>query len=130
MARRAGLLLHSDDTTPGTPHGGSMTFTITITEISATEFRLTVTADIRISSGIISRSHRSPTCTAADPAEAKKSDDSPILTVEQAAKLLHIGRDKVYYLIRSRQLRSIKIGKLRRISRDWIHEYVRQREGC
>jgi len=35
-------------------------------------------------------------------------------TVEEAAGLLHIGRDKVYYLLRTGQLRSIKIGKSRR----------------
>ena len=37
-------------------------------------------------------------------------------TVEQVADMLHIGRDKVYYLLRTGQLRSIKIGKLRRIT--------------
>ena len=34
-------------------------------------------------------------------------------TVEQVAKMLNISRDKVYYLLRTRQLRSIKIGKSR-----------------
>ena len=37
-------------------------------------------------------------------------------TVEQVAKMLNISRDKVYYLLRTRQLRSIKIGKSRRIT--------------
>lgn len=37
-------------------------------------------------------------------------------TVEEVADMLHIGRDKVYYLIRTNQLRSLKIGKLRRIT--------------
>jgi excisionase family DNA binding protein len=37
---------------------------------------------------------------------------------------LQIGRDKVYYLLRTGQLRSIKIGKLRRISRAWIAEFI------
>ena len=31
-------------------------------------------------------------------------------TVEQVAKMLNVSRDKVYYLLRTRQLRSIKIG--------------------
>ena len=35
-------------------------------------------------------------------------------TVEQVAEMLHIGRDKVYCLLRTGQLRSMKIGKLRR----------------
>ncbi len=37
-------------------------------------------------------------------------------TVEQVAEILQIGRDKVYHLLRTGQLRSIKIGKLRRIT--------------
>lgn len=32
-------------------------------------------------------------------------------TVEQVAEMLSIGRDKAYYLLRTRQLKSIKIGK-------------------
>jgi excisionase family DNA binding protein len=32
-------------------------------------------------------------------------------TVEQVAEMLHIGRDKVYGLLRTGQLRSMKIGK-------------------
>ncbi|MDN3355855.1 helix-turn-helix domain-containing protein [Actinomadura sp. DC4] len=37
-------------------------------------------------------------------------------TVEEVAEILHVGRDKVYYLLRTGQLRSLKIGKLRRIT--------------
>jgi excisionase family DNA binding protein len=45
-------------------------------------------------------------------------------TVEQVAKMLHIGRDKVYELIRTGQLHSIKIGKLRRITDQQLAEFV------
>ena len=45
-------------------------------------------------------------------------------TVEQVAKMLHIGRDKVYYLLRTGQLRSIKIGKLRRITDQQLAEFI------
>jgi excisionase family DNA binding protein len=45
-------------------------------------------------------------------------------TVEQVAKLLNVGRDKVYYLLRTKQLRSIKIGKLRRITDDQLAEFI------
>jgi excisionase family DNA binding protein len=45
-------------------------------------------------------------------------------TVEQVADMLHIGRDKVYYLLRTGQLRSIKIGKLRRITEDHLDEFI------
>ena len=45
-------------------------------------------------------------------------------TVEQVADMLHVGRDKVYYLLRTGQLRSIKIGKLRRITEQQLAEFV------
>ena len=45
-------------------------------------------------------------------------------TVEQVADMLHVGRDKVYYLLRTGQLRSIKIGKLRRITEEHIAELI------
>lgn len=47
-----------------------------------------------------------------------------LLTAEEAAKLLHIGRCKVYDLIRNNELRSIKIGASRRIPRSAVEEYV------
>jgi excisionase family DNA binding protein len=45
-------------------------------------------------------------------------------TVEQVAEMLHVGRDKVYYLLRTGQLRSIKISKLRRITSQHLAEFV------
>jgi excisionase family DNA binding protein len=45
-------------------------------------------------------------------------------TVEQVAEMLHVGRDKVYYLLRTGQLRSIKIGKLRRITEVHLAEFI------
>jgi excisionase family DNA binding protein len=45
-------------------------------------------------------------------------------TVEQVAKILNIGRDKVYFLLRTGQLRSIKIGKLRRITDQHLADFV------
>jgi excisionase family DNA binding protein len=49
-------------------------------------------------------------------------------TVEQVAEMLHVGRDKVYYLLRTGQLRSIKIGKLRRITEQHLAEFIASRE--
>jgi excisionase family DNA binding protein len=49
-------------------------------------------------------------------------------TVEQVAEILHIGRDKVYFLLRTGQLRSIKIGKLRRITDRHLAEFIASRE--
>jgi excisionase family DNA binding protein len=45
-------------------------------------------------------------------------------TVEQVAEILHVGRDKIYYLLRTGQLRSIKIGKLRRITDQHLAAFV------
>ena len=45
-------------------------------------------------------------------------------TVEQVAEMLHVGRDKIYYLLRTGQLRSIKIGKLRRITNKHLAEFI------
>jgi excisionase family DNA binding protein len=49
-------------------------------------------------------------------------------TVEQVAEMLHVGRDKVYYLLRTGQLRSIKIGKLHRITEQHLAEFIASRE--
>ena len=38
--------------------------------------------------------------------------------------MLHIGRDKVYGLLRTGQLRSMKIGKLRRITDRHLAEFA------
>jgi excisionase family DNA binding protein len=49
-----------------------------------------------------------------------------LLTAEEVADALHIGRCTVYDLIRTGQLRSFKIGKLRRIPVDAVHDYTRR----
>ena len=49
-------------------------------------------------------------------------------TVEQVAEMLHVGRDKVYYLLRTGQLRSIKIGKLRRITDQHVADFIESLE--
>jgi excisionase family DNA binding protein len=36
----------------------------------------------------------------------------------------NVGRDKVYQLLRTGQLRSIKIGKLRRITEEQLAEFI------
>ncbi|OLT31889.1 hypothetical protein BJF79_08850 [Actinomadura sp. CNU-125] len=45
-------------------------------------------------------------------------------TVEQVADLLQIGRDKIYELIRTGRLRSVKIGRLRRITERQLDDFV------
>ncbi len=47
-----------------------------------------------------------------------------LLSVEEAAQRLHIGRSTVYTLVAENQLESVKIGKLRRIPAQALEDYV------
>ena len=47
-----------------------------------------------------------------------------LLTVGEAAVVLGVGKSRVYDLMRLRQLRSVKIGRTRRVPVDCLREYV------
>jgi excisionase family DNA binding protein len=47
-----------------------------------------------------------------------------LLTPEEAAELLSVGRTTVYDLIRLGALASVKIGKARRVPADAVRQYV------
>jgi excisionase family DNA binding protein len=49
-----------------------------------------------------------------------------LLTAEEAAEALGIGRTSVYALIKSGEIESVQIGRLRRIPSDAISDYVRR----
>lgn len=49
-----------------------------------------------------------------------------VYTPEEAADLLKVGRTKVYELMQSRHLRSVKIGRTRRIPATALERYVEQ----
>lgn len=92
----------------------------------AGEIRVTITADIRISGDLGALlgqpgAHEAP-AGRGRPGGAASAQD--LLTIEHAAEVLHVSRDKVYYLIRMGQLRSIKIGRSRRISHQWVAEFT------
>ena len=56
-----------------------------------------------------------------------KGDDDMerlLLTAEEVAEALHIGRSRVYMLIASKELASVKIGSLRRIPVDAVREFA------
>ena len=108
-----------------------MTTKITVERISADEVRVTLVADIRIAGNLIPAVPPDNAQDAAGAAYSKAAGGAraeELLTVEQTAEVLHVSRDKVYYLIRSRRLRSVKIGKLRRISPVWIAEFIEEAE--
>jgi excisionase family DNA binding protein len=47
-----------------------------------------------------------------------------LLTVEEAAERLHIGKTKTYDLVKSGEIESVLIGRLRRIHIDAINSYT------
>jgi excisionase family DNA binding protein len=53
------------------------------------------------------------------------TDPAPlVLTIEQAAKRLGIGRTLMYALVTSGEVESVAIGRLRRIPAECLTEYV------
>lgn len=62
-----------------------------------------------------------------------RSSGSPLpvglLTPEQAARALAIGRSEVYKLIAANRLRSVKVGRLRRIPSTAIADLIAELEG-
>ncbi|MFE7407157.1 helix-turn-helix domain-containing protein [Isoptericola sp. NPDC057559] len=60
--------------------------------------------------------------------ESVATGEQPLIySVEEAAQVLRISRDTTYELLRSGQLRSIKVGRRRLIPAVAIHEYIRAR---
>ena len=62
-----------------------------------------------------------------DTSEGKQQDDNfkrVLLTVEEAAKRLNIGRTKTYALVKSGDIGSVQIGKLRRIPAEELEAYA------
>jgi excisionase family DNA binding protein len=102
---------------------------ITVEHVGADAIRVTVVADVRIVEVSGERPGRAVGAGDAGSVDAAGGGESgafafQMFTVEQVAEILGIGRDKVYQLLRSGQLRSITIGHLRRISGQWITEFV------
>jgi excisionase family DNA binding protein len=73
---------------------------------------------------------------ATDPGDVDMGDPQPVrevmaadrllLTPEEAAKVLRIGRTTVYALMKSGELRPVHIGRSCRISQAEVERYVRQ----
>jgi excisionase family DNA binding protein len=56
--------------------------------------------------------------------EPRPMPQRKLLTVEEAAELLNIGKTKTYALVKSGELKSVLIGRLRRIHIEAINEYA------
>jgi len=55
--------------------------------------------------------------------------DAALLKPEETASMMRVSRTKVYDLMRTGKLRSIKVDGLRRIPREAIAEYVDSQSG-
>jgi excisionase family DNA binding protein len=51
-------------------------------------------------------------------------DEARLLTVEEAARRLSLGRTTVYALLRDGQIRSVRVGRLRRIPAEALDTYT------
>lgn len=52
-----------------------------------------------------------------------------LLTVDETAELLGVGRWKVFELIRQEAIVSVKLGGLRRVPRDAVYRFVEELSG-
>jgi excisionase family DNA binding protein len=50
-----------------------------------------------------------------------------LLTVEDASKVLGVSRSKMYEMVAAGEVRSIKIGRMRRVPRKILDEYVERK---
>jgi excisionase family DNA binding protein len=62
--------------------------------------------------------------------EARDELTPLLLRPEEAAAVLRVGRTRVFELIRSGELRSVKIGHLRRVSATALAEFVARLESA
>ena len=66
--------------------------------------------------------HRTAPCEVID--LTVRADNRLLLSVEEAAERLGIGRSLMYELISSGQISSIHVGRLRRITPEALHAYI------
>lgn len=59
-----------------------------------------------------------------EPSDENARPPRVLLTVEDAAQRLSIGRTTMYALIRDRQIRTVQIGHLRRVPHDALTDYA------
>ncbi|MDQ4117605.1 MAG: helix-turn-helix domain-containing protein [Actinomycetota bacterium] len=52
-----------------------------------------------------------------------------LLTVEEAAEVLRVGRTTIFHLIRTGELATVQIGRLRRVSMESLRQFTRERQG-
>ncbi len=50
-----------------------------------------------------------------------------ILSVKDLCEALHIGKNTAYRLLRSKEIKSIKIGKVYKIPKEYVSNYIKQK---
>jgi len=55
--------------------------------------------------------------------------DKQLLTIEETAEILSLGKTKIYEFINTNQLKAVKIGKSRRVVARSIEDFVDRRIG-
>jgi excisionase family DNA binding protein len=68
--------------------------------------------------------------TAAHADTSGSQPDELLLTVEEAARRLRLGRTLIYRLISSGELESVTVGRLRRVPAECLAEYVATLRGA
>lgn len=70
--------------------------------------------------------HSPPETGGTNPVDTANQDDPPrtLLTVEAAAESLSIGRTTMYALLKTGDIASLRIGRLRRIPTDALTDYT------
>lgn len=56
------------------------------------------------------------------------NEPKTLLSITQAADEVGISRSTAYKLLKSGEWKSVKIGRLRKVSRRWLNEWVRSKE--
>ena len=51
-------------------------------------------------------------------------DYKDVVNIEELAQMLDIGKNKAYELINSCEIKSFKIGKIHKIPKIWVIEYI------
>ena len=87
---------------------------------------LTIDQRLRIAALLAQPPEPMATTPQDSPASRLVSADWIVLTVEETAEVLKVGRTTVYDLIKAGQLSSIMIGRLRRIRHSDLAAYLRQ----
>jgi excisionase family DNA binding protein len=55
---------------------------------------------------------------------SRSADDALLLTIEEAAKRLRIGRTSMYHLVSTGAVETVTVGRLRRVPAECLNEYV------